>query len=55
MLWQTMNFTPPPVPYWFQTPKGSDIDLRLFNRGQLSSILLVMLYAACRSWHSIKL
>jgi len=32
-----MNFSPPPVPYWFQTPKGSDIDLRLFNRGQLST------------------
>ena len=34
-LCQTMNFTPPSVPYWFQTPKGSDIDLRLLNRGQL--------------------
>ena len=34
LLCQTMNFNPPQVPYWFQTPKGSDIDLRLFNRGQ---------------------
>jgi len=41
LMCQTMNFTPPPVPYWFQTPKGSDIDLRLINRGELSTILLV--------------
>lgn len=28
------NLRPPPVPYIYQTPKGMDIDLRLFNKGQ---------------------
>ncbi|KAH9503994.1 hypothetical protein Btru_067508 [Bulinus truncatus] len=31
---KTSDLHPPPIPYRYQTPKGHDIDLRLFNRDQ---------------------
>ncbi|KAL4240910.1 hypothetical protein ACF0H5_001692 [Mactra antiquata] len=36
------NMRPPPIPYIYQTPKGMDIDLRLFNRDLINNCLPVL-------------
>lgn len=51
---KTLNLTPPPVPYCFQTPTGCDIDLRLFNRAlmnQCSEILKKILDQESKGWY----
>jgi len=46
---QGPELRPPTIPYIYQTPKGLDIDLRLFNKGEVKlcvsiSYLLCFLY-----------
>lgn len=51
---KTLNLTPPPVPYCFQTPTGSDIDLRLFNKAlmnQCNEILKKILDQESKGWY----
>ena len=48
-VFQTLDFRPPPVPYRFQTPKGAEIDLRLFSKGKIQMFLYVLPYCHCIS------
>ncbi|CAL1542802.1 unnamed protein product [Lymnaea stagnalis] len=51
---KTSDFRPPPIPYCYQTPKGQDIDLRLFNRDLMNNsvgILSNILDRHAKGWH----
>ena len=41
---QTSELRPPLVPYRYQTPKGIEIDLRLFNKGINVIVLFIYLF-----------
>lgn len=38
LIFKKENEKSPPVPYLYQTPKGHQIDLRLFNKGMFSVV-----------------
>uniref|UniRef100_A0A2C9LAC5 Uncharacterized protein n=1 Tax=Biomphalaria glabrata TaxID=6526 RepID=A0A2C9LAC5_BIOGL len=51
---KTSELHPPPIPYRYQTPKGQDIDLRLFNRDLMNNslgILSNILDRQAKGWH----
>ncbi|XP_059139647.1 uncharacterized protein LOC131927817 [Physella acuta] len=51
---KTSDLRPPPIPYRYQTPKGQDIDLRLFNRDLMNNsvgILSNILDRQAKGWH----
>ncbi|XP_005097291.1 uncharacterized protein LOC101859401 [Aplysia californica] len=51
---KTTDLRPPPIPYRYQTPKGQDIDLRLFNKDLMNNsmgILSNILDRQAKGWH----
>ncbi|GFN98384.1 gmk_0 protein, partial [Plakobranchus ocellatus] len=45
---------PPPIPYKYQTPKGQDIDLRLFSKDLMNNSIVVLttiLERQSKGWH----
>ncbi|KAK3091951.1 hypothetical protein FSP39_023952 [Pinctada imbricata] len=51
---QTTALKPPPIPYLYQTPKGQEIDLRLFNKDLINNCLPILssiLDRGARGWH----
>ncbi|CAG5132948.1 unnamed protein product, partial [Candidula unifasciata] len=51
---KTAELRPPPIPYRYQTPKGQEIDLRLFNKDLMNNsmgILSNILDRQAKGWH----
>lgn len=51
---KTADLRPPPIPYYYQTPQGLHIDLRLFNKDLINNCLPILsniVEKESRGWH----
>ncbi|CAI9722776.1 Hypothetical predicted protein [Octopus vulgaris] len=51
---KTADLRPPPIPYYYQTPQGLHIDLRLFNKDLINNCLPILsniVDKESKSWH----